>query len=152
MSRRETFLKHLNLSGRHHSWHLHLQRPCLLLITAPSEFSPTNFSQNDDSDSSVDTTRENSIYLRNFRTTVTPEGQQAQSSSEILPKSYDLRPRLPPRDYHEKVVQNKIPPKTRCVPISGPASTQNQLTQSQKRDAVLDSCQRRRTLQRNSVT
>ena len=33
-------------------------------------FSPTHFSHNDDSDSSVDSTRENSIYIRNFRTTV----------------------------------------------------------------------------------
>ena len=63
--------------------------------------SPTHFSHNDDSDSSVDTTRENSIYLRNSRTTVTPEKQRAESSSTDLPKSYDLRPRLPPRDYHE---------------------------------------------------
>ena len=110
------------------------------------------FSHNDDSDSSVDSTRENSIYIRNFRTTVQSESQQAQSSSTDLPKSYDLRPRLPPRDYHEKVIQNKIPPKIRCIPITEPAATPNQLTQSQKRDAILDSCQRTRTLQANSVT
>ena len=63
--------------------------------------SQTRFSHNDDSDSSVDCTRGNSIYIREFRTTVQSEGQQAQSSSTDLPKSYDLRPRLPPRDYHE---------------------------------------------------
>ena len=62
---------------------------------------PTRLSYNADSDCSVDTTRENSIYLRNSCTTVTPESQQAQSSSTDLPKSYDLRPRLPTRDYHE---------------------------------------------------
>ena len=33
-----------------------------------------------------------------------------------------------------------------------PATTPNQLTQSQKRDAILDSCQRTRTLQPRSVT
>ena len=73
--------------------------------------SPTHFSHNDDSDSSVDSTRENSISIRNFRTTVQSDSQQAQSSSTDLPKSCDLRPRLPTRDYHEKVIQNKIPPK-----------------------------------------
>ena len=114
--------------------------------------SPTHFSHNDDSDSSVDSTPEHSIYIRNFRTTVQSESQQAQSSSKDLPKSYDLRPRLPQRDYHEKVIQNKIPPKIRCIPNTEPAATPNQLTQSQKRDAILDSCQRTRTLQSKSVT
>ena len=47
----------------------------------------THFSHNDDSDSSVDSTRENSIYIRNFRTTVQSDSQQAQSSSTNLPKS-----------------------------------------------------------------
>ena len=37
MNLRETMLMHLNLS-KDHSWHLNLQRPCLLLIKAPSEF------------------------------------------------------------------------------------------------------------------
>ena len=96
--------------------------------------SQTRFSHNDDSDSSVDSTRENSIYIRIFRTTVHSDSQPAQSSSTDLPKSYDLRPRLQPRDYHEKVIQNKIPPKIRCIPITEPAATPNQLTQSQKRD------------------
>ena len=114
--------------------------------------SPTHFSHNDESDSSVDSTRENSIYLRNFCTTVQCDSQQAQSSSTDLPKSYDLRPRLPPRDYHEKVIQNKKPPKIRCIPINEPAVSTKQLTQSQKRDAIIDSCQRTRTLQPNAVT
>ena len=114
--------------------------------------SPTHFSHTDDSDNSVDSTRENSFYIRNFRTTVQSDSQQAQSCSTDLPKSYDLRPRLPPRDYHEKVIQNKIPPKIRCIPITEPAATPNQLTQSQKRDAIVDSCQRTRTLQSKSVT
>ena len=113
---------------------------------------PTLFSHNDDSDNSVDSTRENSIYIRNFCTTVQSESQQAQSSSTDLPQSYDLRPSLPPRDYHGKVIQNKIPPKTCCIPISEPAATPNQLTQSRKRDVFIDSCQRTRTLQPNSVT
>ena len=99
------------------------------------------FSHNDDSDSSVDSTRENSIYIRNFRTTVLSESQQAQSSSTDLPQSYDLRPRQPPRDYHEKVIQNKIPPKMRSIPITEPAASLSQLTQSQKRDVIIDSCQ-----------
>ena len=93
--------------------------------------SQTRFSHNDDSDSSVDSTRENSIYIRNFRTTVPSDSQQAQFSSTDLPKSYDLRPRPPPRDYHEKVIQNKIPPKIRCIPINEPAASSKQLTQSQ---------------------
>ena len=107
--------------------------------------SPTHFSFNDDSESSVDSTREKSVYIRNFRTTVQSESQQAQSSSTDLPQSYDLRPRLPPRDSHEKVIQNKIPPKIRCIPISEPAASSNQLTQRQKRDVINDSCQRTRT-------
>ena len=114
--------------------------------------SQTRFSHNDDSDSSVDSTRENSIHIRNFRTTVPSDSQQAQSASTDLPKSYDLRPRLPPRDYHEKVIQNKIPPKIRCIPINEPAASSKQLTQSQKRDVIIDSCQRTRTLQPHSVT
>ena len=114
--------------------------------------SQTRFSHNDDSDSSVDSTRENSIYIRNFRTTVQSDSQQAQSAITDLPKSYDLRPRLPPRDYHEKVIQNKIPPKIRCIPITEPADSSKQLTQSQKRDVIIDLCQRTRTLQTNSVT
>ena len=105
---------------------------------------PTRLSHNADSDSSVDTTRENSIYLRN--STVTPDSQQAQSSSTELPRSYDLRPRLPPRDYHEKVIQNKILPKMRRIPMIEPATSSSQLTQSQKRDTIIDSCQRTRTL------
>ena len=114
--------------------------------------SPTHFSHNDDSDSSVDSKRENSIYFRNFRTTVQSDSQQEQSSSTDLPKSYDLRPRLPPRDYHEKLIQNKIPPKIRCIPITEQAASSHQLTQGQKRDSIIDSCQRTRTLQPNSVT
>ena len=114
--------------------------------------SQTRFIHNDDSDSSVDSTRENSIYIRNFRTTVPSDSQQAQSASTDLPKTYDLRPRLPPRDYHEKVIQNKIPPKIRCIPINEPAASSKQLTQSQKRDVIIDSCQRTRTLQPHSVT
>ena len=114
--------------------------------------SQTHFSHNDDSDRSVDSTRENSIYIRNFPTTVQSESQQAQSYSRDLPKSYDLRPRVPPRDYHEKVIQNKIPPKIRCIPIIEQAVSSTQLTQSQKRDVINDSCQRTRTLQPNSIT
>ena len=52
--------------------------------------SQTRSSHNDDSDSSVDSTRENSIYIRSFRNTVQSESQQAQSSSTDLPQSYDL--------------------------------------------------------------
>ena len=103
--------------------------------------SPTHFSQIEDSDNSVDSTRESSIYIRNFCTTVQSDSQEAQSSSTDLPKSYDLRPRLPTRDYHEKVIQNKIPPKKRCIPFSEPAASSKQPTQSQKRDVVIDSCQ-----------
>ena len=114
--------------------------------------SQTRYSHNDDSDSSVDSTRENSIYIRYFCTTAQSESQQAHSSSTDLPQSYALRPRLPPRDYHEKVTQTKIPPKKRCILTNEPAATPNQLTQSQKRDAILDSCLRTRTLQPNSVT
>ena len=42
--------------------------------------SQARFIHNDDSDSSVDTSRENSFYLRNTHTTVTPESQQAEFS------------------------------------------------------------------------
>ena len=71
----------------------------------------TRFSHNDDNDSSADFTRKNSIYIRNNPTIVESESQQAQSSSTDLPQFYDLRPQIPSRDYHEKVIQNKIPPK-----------------------------------------
>ena len=111
--------------------------------------SQTRFSHNEDSDSSVDSTLENSIYIRNSCTTVTPKSQQVQSSNTNLPKSYDLRPRLPPRDYHEKFIQNKIPPKMRCIPNSESAAVSNQLTQSQKRDVIIDSCQRTGNRQSN---
>ena len=120
------------------------------MIKAPSEFPKLVFSHNDDSDSTVDSTREKSIYIRNFRTTVQSESQQTQSSGTDLPQSSYLRTRLPPRDYHEKVIQNKIPPKMRCIPITEPAASSNQLTQSQKRDVIIDSCQRTRNLQSNS--
>ena len=59
---------------------------------------------------------------------------------------------LAPRDYHEKVIQNKIPPKKRCIPITEQAASSHQLTKGQKRDVIIDSCQRTRTLQPNSVT
>ena len=73
----------------------------------------------------------------------------APQSTEAMPTvdQGTLRPRLPPRDYHEKVIQNKIPPKMRCIPITEPAVSSNQLTQSQKRDVSFDSCQRTRNLQ-----
>ena len=103
---------------------------------------PTRVSHNADGVSLVDTTRESSIHLRNSRTSVTPERQQVQSSSTGLPKSYDLRPKLPPRDYHEKVIQNKIQPKKRCIRFSERAVSSNQLLQNQKRDAIIDLCQR----------
>ena len=38
----------------------------------------------------------------------------------------------------------------RCIPIAEPAASSNQLTQSQKRDVNIDSCQRTRNLQSNS--
>ena len=64
-----------------------------------------------------------------------------------MPQSYVFRPGLTTRDYHEKVIQNKTPPKTSCIPISETAAKPNRLTQSQKRDTIIDSCQRTRTLQ-----
>ena len=51
-----------------------------------------------------------------------------------------------------KVIQNKIPPKIRCIPINEPVGSSKQLTQSQNRDVIIDSCQRTRTLQPISVT
>ena len=149
----EKFLIHLKLS-KDHSWNLNLRSLCLLLIEATKEFSqlPTRLGQNAGSDSSVDTTRENSIYLSTSCTTVTPENQQTQSSSTGLPKFYDLRPRLPTRDYHEKVIQNRMPPQMRCFPISETAVSSNQLPRDQKRDAIIDSCQRTRTLPSSSET
>ena len=51
---------------------------------------PTRLSHNAESESSVNSTRENSVYLCNSRTTVTVERQQAQSSSTDLPKTHDL--------------------------------------------------------------
>ena len=112
--------------------------------------SQTRFSHIDDSDSSVDSTREKSLYIRYFRPTAQSECQQAQSSSTNLSQSFDLRPKLRHREYHEKVIQNKIPPKQRCIPNTEPAVSPNQLTQSQKRDVIIDSCQRTRNLQSSS--
>ena len=112
--------------------------------------SPSRLSQNEDTDSSADSTRENSIYMRNFRNAVQPESQQVQSSSADLPHSNDLRPRLPPQDYHEKVIQNKILSETGCISIVEPVAQSDPLTQSQKRDAIIDSCQRTRILPSSS--
>ena len=66
--------------------------------------SPTHFSHNDESDNSVDSTRENSIYIRNYRTTVQSESQQAQSSSTDLPQPYDLILDL---NYHLGIIMRK---------------------------------------------
>ena len=96
----------LSLS-KDNSWNLNLRSSCPVLIKSALLFFPTRLCHNSDSDSSVDTTRKNSIYFCNSCTTVTPESQQAQSSGTDLPKSYDLQPRLPPRDYHEKAIQKK---------------------------------------------
>ena len=101
---------------------------------------PTHHSHNSDRDSSADSTRKNSIYIRIFRTTVQFENQQAQYFSTDLRQCCDLRPRLPPRDYHEKVRQNKLPAKTRSIPISEPVASSSQLTQNKKRHAIIDSC------------
>ena len=90
--------------------------------------SRTHFSHNDDSGSSFDTTRKNFTCLRIFPTAVQFESQQAQSSSRDLPQSYDLRSRLHFWDNHEKVIQNKLPLKMRCIPISEPAASSNQPT------------------------
>ena len=51
-----------------------------------------------------------------------------------------------------KVFQNKIPPEIRCIPNNEPTASSKQLTQSQKRDVIIDSCQRTRSLQSKSVT
>ena len=67
--------------------------------------SQTRVSHNDDSDSSVDTRRANSIHVRNFCNTVQSESLKVQSSSTDLPQPYDLRPRLPPQGYPENVIQ-----------------------------------------------
>ena len=112
--------------------------------------SPRRLSQNEDNDNSVDSTRENSVHFRNFHTIVQSESQRAQFSSTGLPQSFDLRPRLPNKDYHENVIQNKIPPKMRSIPISEPAALSSQLTKSQKRLLIIDSCHRTRTLPNSS--
>ena len=100
---------------------------------------PPRFSQFEDSVNSVHFMRDSSIYTHNFRITVQSERQQAKSSSADLPQPYEVHPRLTPRDYHEKVIEYKIPPKTLCITISEPAATANQLTQSRKRDVTFDS-------------
>ena len=88
-------------------------------------FFPTRLCHNSDSDSSVDTTSKKSIYFCNSCATVTHESQQLQSSGTDLPKTYDLQPRPPPRDYHEKANQNKIMPKKRYIPTSESAVSSN---------------------------
>ena len=109
-----------------------------------------NFIPCDSRGSSVDT-YETSIYLSDFPTAKNSESRQAQSTA-ILPISYDFRPRLPPRDYLEKAIQNRMPPEIRSAPVNEPAASSNQPTQSQKRDVILDSCERTRTLQSTSET
>ena len=105
-------------------------------------FPPTCVSHNQGSNTSIDSMRENSIYLRSFCTTVKLENPQRQTSSTDVLNSYDLGSRLPSQDYHEKVIQIKIPPKICCFPVSDAAAASSQLTQSQKLDAHVDSCQR----------
>ena len=109
-----------------------------------------NFVPSDNSDSSADTTCENSVCRSNFPTATNSASPQAQSISSNLPNSYNFRLRLPPWDYHEKAIQNKIPPKVRCFPVSEPAASSDQLTPSKKRDVIVDSCQLTRKLQSSS--
>ena len=99
---------------------------------------------NDNSDYSL---RENSIY---FPLPPALEQPERQSSSEELSNTYDLRPRLPPRDYHKQAAQNKIPPKVRCNPVKAPDSSSAQLTPLEKRAVILDSCNRTRMIQGTS--
>ena len=68
----------------------------------------------------------------------TSESSQGHSSSANITNSYDFRPRLQLRDYHEKAVQIKIPPKVSCFPVSAAAASSNQLTQSQNRVVMVD--------------
>ena len=154
-----SFLNHSDALIQHH--HAFESEPGPLLTPHFSEtmptvdqgtlrVSPARFSHNDDSDGSADSARENSIYIRNSRTTVASDNQQTQSSRANFPQSYDRRPRLTPPDYHEKVIHIKIPSKVRCIPIEEPAVSSSQLTQDQKRDDILDSCQRTRPLQSTS--
>ena len=152
MTPRETFLMHLSSSNTGPFLAPQFTEAMPTVDQGTLRVSPTHFSHNDDSDSSVDSARENAVYIRSFRTTDQSDSQQAQFSSTDLPKSYDLRPRLPPQDYYENVIQNRITPEIFCILITEPAATPNQLTQSQKRDAIFDSCQQTRTLQPNCVT
>ena len=52
--------------------------------------STTRLSHNEDSDKSVDSTRETSYYLRKLCTIVQSENPQGQSLSADLPKPYDV--------------------------------------------------------------
>ena len=45
---------------------------------------------------------------------------QAQHFCALLPNSYDFRPKLSPRDYHDKAIQNLIQHKIRFIPVSEP--------------------------------
>ena len=67
---------------------------------------PTRLSHNADSDSSADTARENSIYLRNFCTTVVPESQEVHSSSTDL-RSTVQSLMIFDRDYHLGKIMRK---------------------------------------------
>ena len=108
------------------------------------------FFQKDSIDSSADTERKNLVYMSNFFTAKNSESPQVQSSSSNLPNSYILIQRLPPQDYHERAIQIEVPPELRGVPESEPAVPSNHLTQSQKRDIIIDLCQRTRNLQSSS--
>ena len=62
----------------------------------------THLSHYDDSDSSVNSSRESSIYIRNFRTTVQSENQQTQSSTTDCPTLLIFD-----GDYHVGIIQRK---------------------------------------------
>ena len=92
--------------------------------------------QNYHSDNSDNSTRESFIH---FPLSSPLEQPQRKSSSAELPNTHDLRPRLPPRDYHKEAVQNKKSPKVRCIPVKVPESSLTLLTRLEKRAVILDS-------------
>ena len=102
---------------------------------------PLNSFPSDSSDRSIDTTCIYSAYISNCFTANNSESPKAQSSSADLSTFYDFRPKIPPRDYHEKAIQNQKPAKVGCNPVSEPAVASNHLTPSQKRDVIIYSCQ-----------
>ena len=91
-----------------------------------------NFTSNDSSDSSADTTCKILVLISLFLQLIVLKAQRlyllVQTFLILLISDRDFAT----RDYHGKAIQSKTPPKIHCIPVSEPTISANQLTPSQQ--------------------